>query len=405
MLKRLREFVESRLGELIIVGAIFGLALYLRLFFVNNIDHLPLKDYSADAYNYDVMVRQFLNKGFLGYLSTKPNAYITPGYPLFLAAIYKIVGYQPESPLQAVRVIQAVIAALAIPLLHLVGRELKNVRMGYLAALLAAVYPSFVWAPTILLTETLGTFLFVLYLYTQLIALSRGKPLYHLLNGLAFGLGLLVRPAGAPLIIFPYLYQYWRTRDARGIAKGFIWTVVGLVVIMLPWWVRNLLVMHKLIFLATQTWNPMLGGAFPYFQGMYPLPKVESTTDVLLFILQGFLRQPALYLKWFTIGKFSIIFEQMWFDLAPKYTFLRSLSLLHPLLVSVGWLGVLYALRRREIQIPAVLAVLMTAIQLMFIPVNRYAFGIMPLLMLTTAFVIEVLLFEHARSPQAEARN
>lgn len=405
MLKRVREFVESRAGELIIVGSIFALALYLRLYFVNNIAHLPLKDYSADAYNYDVMVRQFLDKGFLGYLSTKPNAYITPGYPLFLAAIYKVVGYQPESPLQAVRLVQAIIAALTIPLMHLVGRAVKNVRVGYLAAVLAAIYPSFVWAPTILLTETLGTFLFVLYLYTQLVALAKDKPLFHLLNGLAFGVGLLVRPAAAPLIIFPYLYHYWRTRDLRGTVKGFIWTVVGLVAIMLPWWVRNVLTMHKLIFLATQTWNPMLGGAFPYFQGMDHLPKVESTMDVVRFIIQGFLKQPGLYLKWFTIGKFNIIFERMWYDLAPKYTFLRSLTLLHPLLVSVGWLGVLYALRRREIQIPAIFAFLMTGIQLMFIPVNRYAFGIMPLLMLTTAFVVEVLMFEDARGPQAEARS
>lgn len=393
MLERLRKFMESRMGELIIVGAIFTLALYLRVYFVNHIDHLPLKDYSADAYNYDVMVRQFLDQGFLGYLSTTPNAYITPGYPLFLAAIYKIVGYQPDSPLHAVRLIQAIIAALAVPLMHLIGRQLKNVRVGYMAAVLTAVYPSFVWAPTILLTETLGTVLFVLYLYAQLVALSKDKPLYHLLSGLAFGLGLLVRPAGAPLIVVPYLYHWWQTRATRQVARSFLWSVGGLVAIMFPWWLRNVLTLHKLIFLATQTWNPMLGGAFPYFQGMEHMPKVQSTADVLIFILQGFLKQPVLYLKWFTIGKFNIIFGRMWFDLAPEYGFLRSLTPLHPLIVAVGWLGVLSALRRREFQIPAILTVLMTAIQLMFIPVNRYAFGIMPLLMLTTALVFEVLWF------------
>ncbi|MGE5654422.1 MAG: glycosyltransferase family 39 protein [Bacillota bacterium] len=405
MFKKLRNFTESRLGELLIVGAIFALALYLRLFFVNNINHLPLKDYSADAFNYDVMVRQFLDKGFLGYLSAKPNAYITPGYPLFLAAIYKAVGYQPESPLQTVRLIQAIIAAVTVPLMYLVGKAVKNVRVGILAALLAAVYPPFVWAPTILLTETLGTFFLVLYLYTQLTALSKEKPLYHLINGVVFGLGLLVRPATAPVIIFPYLIYWWRTRDLCSTIKGLAWTVGGVIIIMLPWWVRNVLTMHKLIFLATQTWNPMLGGAFPYFEGMYPLPKVESTTDVLKFILQGFLKQPALYLKWFTIGKFNIIFERMWFDLAPKYPYLRNLVLIHPLIVSVGWLGVLSALRHREIQIPAILAFLMTGIQLMFIPVNRYAFGIMPMLMVTTAFVAEVLLFGDASSPQPAARG
>lgn len=44
------------------------------------------------------MARQFLDKGFLGYMSSRPNAYITPGYPLFLALIYKLYGYAQGVP-------------------------------------------------------------------------------------------------------------------------------------------------------------------------------------------------------------------------------------------------------------------------------------------------------------------
>lgn len=405
MLDRLRKISASRAGEIVIICALIALALYLRVSFVYKVHHLPLKDYSADAYNYDIMVRQFLDKGFLGYLSATPNAYITPGYPLFLAAIYKAAGYQPTSPLQTVRLVQAIIATLTVLLMYLIGREIKGPRVGYMAALLTAVYPPFVWAPTILLTETLGTFFLVFYVYTQLVALKKGTPLSGLLNGAVFGLSLLVRPASAPIIVIPYLYQLWRTRDLKRAVHGFAWTVVGLVAVMLPWWVRNVLVMHKLILLATQTWNPMLGGAYPYFQGMEHMPKVESTMDVVKFIIQGFINQPALYLKWFTIGKFNIIFGNMWYDLPAGQTYLRTLALLHPFIIILGWSGVLYAIRRREIQIPAIFAFLLTGIQLMFIPVNRYAFGIIPFLILTTAFVYEALMFEDAHSPQPTAHS
>ena len=67
---------------------VLALGLGVRLWWIStNSPH----NLTHDEIGYHEMTRQFLNKGFLGYYSNKPNAFVTPGYPLFLAAVYKAV--------------------------------------------------------------------------------------------------------------------------------------------------------------------------------------------------------------------------------------------------------------------------------------------------------------------------
>ena len=39
---------------------------------------------TRDAAQYEITVKQLIDRGVYGYDSTKPNAYVSPGYPLFL---------------------------------------------------------------------------------------------------------------------------------------------------------------------------------------------------------------------------------------------------------------------------------------------------------------------------------
>jgi 4-amino-4-deoxy-L-arabinose transferase-like glycosyltransferase len=376
---------------ILLLALIIALALYLRLKFVFAVEHPPLREHS-DPYNYDIMVKQFLAHGFLGYLSSQPNAYVTPGYPLFLALLYRLLGYSQGSPLQAVMVVQAVAGALTAGLMYFIGKEIKNPRVGLTAAFLAAVYPSFVWAPTLLLTEVLYTFFFMLYFYIQLLHLKKPAPVLGVLTGLLFGAAVLIRPAAAPLLVVPYLYHFYRTKALLPSLQIFGHALAGFVIVMLPWWIRNVVTLHQMIFLATQTWNPLLAGAYPHFTGIEKMPdNVRSTREIFSFILHGFLTQPLLYLKWYTIGKFQIIFSNMWYDLDLRYSYLRSIYFLHHFIYVPGWMGAFFAFRREEIRLPALFVFLLTAIQLMFIPTTRYAFTIMPLLILLASYLVNHL--------------
>ncbi|AGB20175.1 ArnT family glycosyltransferase [Thermoanaerobacterium thermosaccharolyticum] len=386
------KYVSKKFFVIASLVIIIIVALYLRLLFVYKVVQPPL---SGDAKNYDIMVKQFLTKGFLGYMSNTPNAYITPGYPLFLALIYKIFGFSNGSPLQAVRIIQSIFSVLTVLFIYLIGREIKNNKVGLIAAFFSAIYPTFVWASTLILTETVYTFTFMVYLYLQIIAYKKPGIFVNVMTGVFFGLSILIRPAAAPIIVIPYILMYFKFKDIRYTLKNFLYVLLGFTAIMMPWWIRNIVTLHKLILLASQTWNPMLGGAFPYFNGIDHVPQnIRSTMDVIKFIVKGFEKSPIYYFKWYTIGKFNIIFGSMWYDLDLKYQYLRNLYLLHSFLMAIGWLGAFYSLRKDEIRFIGIYAIILTLIQLMFIPTNRYAFTIMSLLILLSSYVIDKLLFD-----------
>ncbi|MDP4180104.1 MAG: glycosyltransferase family 39 protein [Bacillota bacterium] len=385
------------------LAAVFLVALYLRLDFVLNMNHPPLKN---DAYNYDVMAKNFLDNGYIGYTDSyslhrpalKPNAVITPGYPLFLSAIYTIFGYKNGSPLMAVRIIQAFLGALTCILIYLLGKRVKNRKAGLISAALYALYPSFVWATTLILTETLYNFFFVLYLYLQLTLLDNIKSKKNaLLCGLIFAVAVMVRPTVMPLIVIPFIYKYIKERDIS-IIKTFCYTCIGIVIIMLPWWTRNLISLHKLVLLATQTGNPLIAGTFPYYQNIdaskYNVP--DQVKAGISYIIEGFRTQPILYLKWFTIGKFTFLFKNPWFNPPQEFTSLTNLQMLHSFIICFGWFGVVLSFIRRRYVLISLFIILLTGLQLLFVPETRYAQSIIPLLIILTANIVDHLLFGKA---------
>jgi 4-amino-4-deoxy-L-arabinose transferase-like glycosyltransferase len=383
---------------------VFIIALALRMAFMFKMEHPELKN---DAYNYDVMAKNFLDNGYWGYTDSyshkraalKPNAVITPGYPMFLAAIYSVTGYKDGSPLQTVRTIQAIIGALTCLIVYLLGKKVGNRKVGLIASFFYAIYPSFVWATTLILTETLYNFLFLLYLYIQIRLLDNLKSIKAaVVCGLVFAAAIFVRPVAIPLIVVPFVYQYIKSGD-RQVIKTFAFTLAGLAAVLIPWWIRNVVVLDKFILLATQTGNPLIAGSFPYFKNIdLSRYNVEDPFKAGIgYIIDGFITQPVLYLKWFTIGKFTYLFKSPWFYPPEGFTFLSSLAVMHGFIVSFGWIGVIVSLIRRRYVLITSYIILLTGLQLLFVPEARYAHSIMPLLMILTACLLEQMLFKRKK--------
>lgn len=79
---------------IVLVILIFALAAFLRIDFLTSVHHKV----SHDSIYYDEMVRQLLETGVYAYKDTEPNAQVTPGYPLFMAAVYKLADYERQDP-------------------------------------------------------------------------------------------------------------------------------------------------------------------------------------------------------------------------------------------------------------------------------------------------------------------
>ncbi|NLD46191.1 MAG: glycosyltransferase family 39 protein [Clostridiaceae bacterium] len=375
--------------ETVLLALIVMFSFVIRLYYLLTVKPPEL---TGDAYNYDVMVKQFLDNGFLGYdyfhnKSGEPNALITPGYPLFLSSIYIIFGYKSHSPLFEVRLIQIVLASLTSGLLYLVSKKLfKSMAIAALSSVLYSIYLVAIWVPTLLLTETLYTFLFILYFIVQIYAVESESVIINSLAGILFALSVLVRPAMAPLIVLPYLFYYMETKNIK-LLKAFIYNVSGFILVMSFWWIRNLIVLKRLVLFATQE-DPLLRGTYPYYEGVDNMPVRNQKQVAVKRIIEGFSNQPLLYLKWYTVGKFTYLYlNEVFYYVDSKIKTLRSLIGLHYLYVQLGWIGVILSGIKKEIRLISLYIIMMTVIHLGFVATSRYSYPVMPLLIVLCSYI------------------
>ncbi|NLX64939.1 MAG: glycosyltransferase family 39 protein, partial [Clostridiaceae bacterium] len=237
----------------LILIIILALGLRIRVFSKQMND----MDLSYDPKNYWIMSHQIVDDGIFGYAydipSGEPNARVMPGYPLFLAAVYKILG-DKYLQITAVRLLQVIISTLSVLLGFLfVKKAFKNDLAALLTAFFMAIYPTYVLSTVMLLTETLALFTMLLYFYLSLFAFESGNRAVNFITGIAFGIHLMIRPALLPLFIFPFIFILITRagRRSKNISHSagetppklipmFIFQLMGLVLVMLPWWIRNI---------------------------------------------------------------------------------------------------------------------------------------------------------------------
>lgn len=381
---------------------IFAAALFLRLRYLQFLgDPGPLE---GDARNYDAMVRRLLAGRGYGYWPEGPDAYVTPGFPLFLALIYRLAG-GPEvaaaltGPLPAVRLVHAVLGAATAVLAGVLARQIGGRWAGWVAGALVALYPPFVWSTASILTEVLGLFTLLCALVAHQAFWDRPAPGRGALAGALLGLAVLVRPQFALLLLVLPLSRLvagrWGARAAPGPAaslRPYGWFVLGFVAAMLPWWVRNAVTLGRVVLLATQAANPVLGGVDPYFRnpGIFAgIPRDKQLEAAIRLAIQGLRTEPLLYIKWFTAGKLSYTFGEPYFGGVPNRGFIQALAApLHWAILGLGVPGVVAARALHRAQPVAASAVALTVAQLVFIPQYRYAYPIMALLAVLAGVVV-----------------
>lgn len=372
--------------EGILIVLIFVSGLMFRMHAVNTIEYKM----EYDTLNYHMTAKNLIENGIFGYekngtFAKEPNAYITPGYPLFLAGVYSAFGESEAEDIYAAKVVQAVLSAATIIFVYFIAKRLGGIVCAIIASGFMLLYPSFLVVAAYHLTETLYTFLFVFYLYLQIIAFDKEKKWLHTLTGFVFGLAVLVRPTIFPFFIVIYLYRMIFEKDRLAL-KSLLFFAIGLIAVMLPWWIRNVVTLGEFILLCTQAGNPLLGGAYPPQFAPSSYPQENQLAEGIRVIIDGFRYQTTEYLHWFTVGKFTKIFGQIYLiGLMPE---LENMVPIHFLVVALGCVAMLFAFAKKEIRIISLYTFMLIAVQLLFIPESRYAFSIMPLLMILASYFI-----------------
>ncbi|MBM3476689.1 MAG: hypothetical protein FJX75_25740, partial [Armatimonadetes bacterium] len=171
----------------------------------------------------------------------------TPGYPAFLAACRLLAGQgdvRLASALQAVATVGAAAAAF------LVAEALAGSLAGVAAGLLVAAYPPLWRDAPLILTEPLAVLLYPLVAHLLVGACRGNRAGLWLLSGFVLGLATLVRPNtlfSPPVVAVCAAGLLWRGgHPPRALARPAL-VVVGFVVVMMPWWIRNQLALGAFV--------------------------------------------------------------------------------------------------------------------------------------------------------------
>jgi 4-amino-4-deoxy-L-arabinose transferase-like glycosyltransferase len=199
---------------------------------------------SGDTPTYLGPARQLAEHGRFEDPGTPPQPEFlrTPGYPAFVAVVYRVFGVGDNT---AVLLAQVLLSGVTVLLAYLLALRMWSAPVGLLAALFTALEPLQNAASATLLTETLSAFVLLAAALVGYDALRDDTPRAApwALLGFILAVATLVRPIAyyLPLLVLLLLVvRYARRRAAwREIVKVTLAFLVPLVVLVGGWQLRN----------------------------------------------------------------------------------------------------------------------------------------------------------------------
>ena len=205
-----------------------------------------------------------------------PEVIRTPGYPAFVAVIYRLFG---EHTLP-VAVAQAFVFAVICLIVYGIGRRVADARAATIAAVMTALFPPLPYYGALVLTEVWTTFMMVSACLICLRAMQQDRRRDFILAGVLFSATTIVRPAFFLLpfglaVAMPILIPAERSRGRR-LAH---WAAFALAaaLTMVPWFTYNY------VYLGRFTLSPAGGigrGLWEgTWQGRWPGKAHDELTD------------------------------------------------------------------------------------------------------------------------------
>ena len=167
-----------------------------------------------------------------------PEVIRTPGYPAFVAVIYRLFG---ERTLP-VAIAQGVVFAFICLMVYAIAKRVAGDRVATVAAMMTALFPPLPYYGALVLTEVWTTFMMVLACLVCLRAMQHDRFRDFILAGALFSATTLVRPAFVLLpfglaIAMPLLVPSERSRGRR--LGQWAALAIAAAVTLTPWFTYN----------------------------------------------------------------------------------------------------------------------------------------------------------------------
>jgi 4-amino-4-deoxy-L-arabinose transferase-like glycosyltransferase len=387
---------------------ILSLAFLLRCYFIFIYPQFPIV---SDAGQYDSLGWNLARGN--GFVDTIGKAELSkpPGYPFFLAAIYRVFGHSYNH----VRFFQLLFSIFTLLLAFLIAKYIFGEGTALLSLLIASFYPPFLSYNGILYAETLFTFFILLFIYLFIHEIKQKKWQIPVILGVISGYAVLLREEFI-FILFGYLFL--AIAHSRENLKKIILIILIAMLVIVPWTIRNYKVTGRFALVSSQSgivlWLSSYKGEWlewhgedPYYIGLIRGLN-ESQTNQLLFKegVKNMIESPLQYIKFSfkRLGRFWIAGHSNTFyglkgsfknyfavKAYGKVLIKVSFLIFNTSLVALGAYGILQALRKlrhktTELLFMALPVFVIMMVHFFLFSADRYQVPIMPLIIIFAAF-------------------
>lgn len=233
----------------------------------------PLPTPGDDSRAYYALAKALYEEGSFGGPTFEDSSDWSPGAPLLYAASFYATGAAREG---TARIVELLCGLGAILVVYLLGRRIGCRPAGLLAAFAVAVYPPFIHSTGALFSEPPAILTLPAAVLAFLWAADGPSRARWLLPGFLFGLTALIRPeyllVGAVFALLA-LIRIGRERGWRpGLAAGAL-LAVALLLPIVPWAVRNQIVLDRTVPISTGGGKALYVGTFLPGDGEYQRVK------------------------------------------------------------------------------------------------------------------------------------
>lgn len=211
----------------------------------------PNADPGDDAFAYMDLARALYEEQSYGSAGFGDPTDWSPGAPLIYATAYYATGGARDG---TARLVNALLGLAGIFLVYLLGRRLAGPAAGLIGAGAVALYPPFISSTGAVLSEPPAFFFLPAAILAYLWARDRGGARPWLVPGALLGITALIRPEYmfvAFVLMAVALVTLWRERGLRPAAAATAALAIAFVLAILPWTVRNLIALDRVVPIST----------------------------------------------------------------------------------------------------------------------------------------------------------